>query len=99
MRIKKKEKVMFLLSMDTTQFVWTIPEETLWATFDEAFSAAMSALMASECRNLDICGMDFILGESAFVPGCFEIIPISLSTADRITWYGKERKQNESEDA
>ena len=102
MRVKKnknKDTVMFLLMMDTKNFLWNIPEETLWATFDEAFCAAMDALMASECRHLDICGMDFVLGESAFVPECFEIMPIALSTADRITWYGKERKQNENEDA
>ena len=37
-----------------------------------------------------------ITRHTAFLPSCFEIMPISISTLDRITWLGKEIKIKEN---
>ena len=88
-----KKKVLFLLMMNCDEGAWSIPEDTLWLTFGEAFEAAINAV------DKDAEGIDWSELEvdddlkMAFMPGCFEIMPISVSTSDRITWLGKERKE------
>lgn len=88
-----KKKVLFLLMMNCDEGAWSIPEDTLWLTFEEAFEAAIKAV-DKDTEGIDWSELeideDF---QMAFMPGCFEIMPISVSTRDRITWLGKERKE------
>lgn len=88
-----KKKVLFLLMMSCNGGAWSIPEDTLWLTFKEALEAATNAvdkdIADADWSELEI-DADF---QMAFMPGCFEIMPISVSTHDRITWLGKERKE------
>ena len=79
--------------MDCTEGAWDIPEDTLWLSFEDAFDAATSVV---EKNVSDIDWSELEIDESlhmAFMPKCFEIMPISISTHDRITWLGKERKE------
>lgn len=92
-----KNKVMFLLIMDCQHKLWNIPEETLWLSFDDAFEAALRACSTQEEKIIwSELEVDEINGkEKAFLPECFEIMPISISTLDRVTWFGKERKNTQ----
>lgn len=90
-----KRKTFFLLIMNCSQNVWDIPEETLWLSFDEAFEAATKAVEKS-VENIDWSELEIEEdSDTAFMPECFEIMPISISEPNRITWLGKERKRNE----
>lgn len=87
-----KKKVLFLLMMNCDEGAWSIPEDTLWLTFAEAFEAATNAVD----KDADVDWSELEIDEDlqmAFMPGCFEIMPISVSTCDCITWLGKERKE------
>lgn len=88
------KKVIFLLTMNCDEHPWTIPEFTLWANFDDAFVAAATAVQ--ETKGEDACWSELSLeaGKTAFLPECFEIMPISLSTPECITWFGQKRKEH-----
>ena len=88
-----KKTVMFLLEMDCSEHPWDIPENTLWLDFNEALTAALEAIASLE-EPVEMTDFELCKGESAFLPNCFEIMPISISTPNRITWWGKERKEH-----
>lgn len=87
---------MFLLIMDCDEQPWSIPEVTLWLDFDTALAAAWKAVSTrmEEEEDFILDGRDISFDERcAFVDGCFEIMPISVSTPNKITWLGKLRRQ------
>lgn len=89
---------MFLLTVnpDITD-TRKLPEATLWSSFAEAVEAAFEAAAESELTlEMGEASIAFHDG-TMFVPGFCEIIPITVSTRDRITWMGKERKNSEEE--
>ena len=93
-----KKKVFFLLIMDNRKYIWDIPEETLWLTFEEALDAGKKALYKSgkSFSELGFTEEEVEIDrekQMAFIPHVFEIMPISVSTEDNITWLGKKRKQ------
>lgn len=91
-----KRKTFFLLMMDCSNHPWDIPENTLWLNFEDALEAATMAVTKADETNTWV---EFELDEkrhTAFLPCCFEIMPISISTLDRITWLGKEIKIKEN---
>lgn len=88
-----KKQTLFLLIMDCADGAWDIPEDTLWLSFEDAFEAATSTV---EKNASDIDWSELEVDEDlrmAFMPKCFEIMPISVSTRNRIAWLGKERKE------
>lgn len=89
---------MFLLTVnpDITD-TRKLPETTLWASFAEAVEAAFEAAAESEL-TLEMGDASIVFHDGTmFVPGFCEIIPITVSTHDKITWLGKERKNKEEE--
>jgi len=91
-----KKKMMFLLQMDCNEHPWDIPEDTLWLNFNEALRAALDAVHPLS-KDIDWNEFDIEPGISAFLPECFEILPISISTPQRITWLGREVKERKHE--
>ena len=93
-----KNKTMFLLEVNVdTLGTDTVPEVTLWNHFSDALAAALDALEHEIHNGLDITEVEVLenlemVGDHAFLPGCFEIMPITVSTPDRITWMGRPRK-------
>ena len=70
-----------------------LPEFTLWETFADAQVAAFEC--AAECgAKIDMTDASIHPGAGTmFLPGFAEIIPISMSHQDKITWMGKECKK------
>lgn len=89
-----KKTIFFLLQMDCSNHPWNIPENTLWLNFNDALAAAMRAVSAGAEEDEAQQELE-IAGNTAFMWKCFEIMPISISEPNRITWLGKERKRNE----
>ena len=90
----------YLLTFDEAEDISYLPEVTLWETFEEALSAALTEAKKQEKVidfGDDIADIDYD-NFQFFVPNFCEIFPISVSTFDRITWMGKERKNRECED-
>jgi hypothetical protein len=69
-----------------------LPEFTLWETFADAQVAAFEA--AAECgAKIDMTDAEIHLGAGTmFLPGFAEVMPISISNHNRITWKGREWK-------
>ena len=91
---------MFLLTIDyrdmrESKSLPTLPEFTLWQSFGEAAHAAFDA--AAKCGVIiDMSEADIDIPNGQLVlPEFCEILPISISTTNKITWLGKERKSNE----
>lgn len=90
-RIKPKQ-TMFLLQMDTNNGVWNLPETTMWLSFAEALSAATRSVkeLIDAGEDIDWAELELdIHRQTAFLPFCFEIMPISVSTEEQITWMGE----------
>lgn len=91
---------MFLLTINHLNMTESIkeypdfPEETLWQTFAEAVEAAFE--VAAECGasiDMEEACIDFEHG-SCFLPGFCEIMPITISTKNHVTWMGREWRKN-----
>lgn len=92
---------MFLLTInfanltEDTKELPDLPEVTLWNTFADAVEAAFKC--AAECGakwDMEEADIDFGKG-MLFIPQFCEVMPITISTADHITWLGTERKTKE----
>lgn len=86
--------MMYLLTFDNdADFIPSLPEVTLWENFDEAMVAAieevMSAANGESIIEYDEINIDNEKG-MFFIGGFCEIFPISVSSLDKITWFGKE---------
>lgn len=90
---------MFLLAInhanmsDTIKELPNLPEFTLWETFSEAVEVAFET--AAECGvriDMEEAEIDFSKG-MCFLPEFCDIMPITISTKDRLTWLGKEWKK------
>ena len=94
-RKRSRKKVLFLLVMDCDKRVWNMPEFTLWSNFDEALDNALEAVTKAQLaeKEVDITSMEIEEGVNAFLAECFEIMPISISSSNHITWLGKERER------
>ena len=70
-----------------------LPEYTLWETFADAQVAAFEA--AAFCgAKIDMTDAAIHPGAGTmFLPGFAEVMPISMSHHDCITWKGKEWKK------
>lgn len=92
---------MFLLTIsfanltEDTKELPNLPEVTLWNTFADAVEAAFKC--AAECgAKWDMEEVDLDFGKGMmFIPQFCEVMPITISTADHITWLGTERKKKE----
>ena len=88
---------MFLMIIDhesceATKEVINCPEFTLWERFEDAMGVAFE-LAGEAGAKIDMtdAALDCELG-TLYLPGVCEIMPITLSTPQRITWLGKERR-------
>lgn len=82
--------MMYLLTFDTdVDFIPSLPEVTLWENFDEAMVAAIREVMSATEIDYDGISIDSSNGVF-FIGGFCEIFPISVSSLDKITWFGKE---------
>ena len=91
-------KQLYLLTFDESEDISFFPESTLWETFEEALAAALTEAKKQEkVINFNEADIDYA-SFMFYVPDFCEIFPISVSTFDRITWMGKERKNRECED-
>lgn len=74
-----------------------IPEYTLWDNFASALTAAFEAAAESGAViDMTLASIDIGAGEM-LLPGFCEIMPISVSTPDNITWLGRARTKKEKE--
>lgn len=87
-----KKTIFFLLHMDCDNHPWNIPENTLWLNFNDALAAAIRAVSAGAEEDEAQQELE-IADNTAFMWKCFEIMPISISEPNHITWLGKERKE------
>lgn len=90
-RIKPKQ-TMFLLRMDTNNGVWNLPETTVWLSFIEALDTATRSVteLIDAGEHIDWAELEIdVERKTAFLPFCFEIMPINISTEHNITWLGK----------
>ena len=87
-RRRVSKQVMFLLVMCCDKNDWDIPEFTLWENMEDALDAAAEAVINNK---IDVDWTRFEEDVTIFMPECFEIIPITLSTPDFITWLGHKR--------
>ena len=97
----KTKNVMFLVEMNTNNCVWNLPETTVWLSFAEALSAATRAVTEAIDAGEDINWAELELDihrQTAFLPFCFEIMPISVSTEEQITWMGETWTPRDWED-
>ena len=70
-----------------------LPEFTLWETFSEAVEVAFeTAAECGVCIDMEEAEIDFSKG-MCFLPEFCDIMPITISTKDRLTWLGKEWKK------
>ena len=90
---------MFLLAInhanmsDTIKELPNLPEFTLWETFSEAVEVAFeTAAECGVCIDMEEAEIDFSKG-MCFLPEFCDIMPITISTKDRLTWLGKEWKK------
>ena len=96
-----KNRTMFLLEVNVDNLgTDVVPEITLWEHFGDALAAALDAVEAEMHDALDITETEVIeslelIGDHAFLPGMFKIMPITVSKPGSITWFGKPRKNKE----
>ena len=82
--------MMYLLTFDAdADFIPSLPEVTLWKNFDEAMIAAIGEVMSATEIDYDEISIDSNKGVF-FIGGFCEIFPISVSSLDKITWFGEE---------
>lgn len=92
---------MFLLEFDMTAIKGNLPvfpEITLWENFEDALAVAMSAAFENgvvvDHREINVD----VEGKHLFIPDFCEILPITVSTREKMTWLGNEFKMGEEVD-
>lgn len=83
---------MYLLIMNEDAPQLDIPEFTIYDSFAEALDVAFNSMM--DCREFEIDKNDSYINantQTAYFAGWCEIMPITISSPDYITWMGKER--------
>lgn len=92
---------MFLLRFDMSAINGNLPvfpETTLWEDFNDAVAVAMSAAFENG-EIVDHCAISIDSeGKTLFIPDFCEIMPITVSTKERLTWFGNEFKMGEDVD-
>ena len=87
------KKTMFLLEFDCANMECDLPdfpEITLWKSAEEALAVALE--QANACGpviDMSEAVIDLVEGK-VFLPGFCEILPITMSSLDKITWMGSK---------
>ena len=82
---------MFLLTFNFGEMeeLPDFPEVTLWESFDEAM---LAVIQVASSIKIDISMSEAIVetkGEALFIEGFCDIIPITVSNRERVTWMGR----------
>ena len=85
--------MLFLLTLhdvEKTDTIHGLPEVTLWNTMNEAMAAAMHQAIL-DGRKINFGGEATADEDSLCIPGFCDILPITTSRLNAVTWFGKVR--------
>ena len=87
----------YLLTLfDAGEYLHTIPEVTLWKNIDEAIFAALSEASHQEIElNFKDAEVDYE-DKMISIPEFCEILPITVSNQNQVTWFGKPWENKET---
>lgn len=85
----------YLLTFECCDFLTSLPETTLWESFDEALIAANKELLRNDIIIEDKEMTCDTKKGMFFIEDFCEIFPISVSSNEKITWLGEEFSSRE----